>query len=42
MIVEYEKDYLLELYEKGKCKNKKFRFQKQVIQKYPKFRSTLV
>ena len=42
MIVEYEKDYLLELYEKGKCKNKEFRFQKQVIQKYQKRIDTLM
>lgn len=27
MIIEYEKDYLEELYQKGKCKNKKYRLQ---------------
>ncbi len=36
MIVEFEKDYLQELYDKGSCKNKKYRFQKQVIAKYQK------
>ena len=34
MGIEYEKDYLEELYEKGKCKNKKYRFQSSVIHKY--------
>ena len=28
MFIEYEKDYLEELYNDGKCKNKKYRFQK--------------
>ena len=42
MIIEYEKDYLQELYEKGKCKNKKYRFQPQVIQKYQKRIDTLM
>ena len=41
MIIEYEKDYLEELYEKGKCKNKKYRFQKQVVAKYQKRIDTL-
>ena len=34
MEVEFEKDYLEELYEKGKCKNKKYRFQQSVVRKY--------
>ncbi len=34
MEIEFEKDYLRELYEGGKCKNKKFRFQPQVVNKY--------
>ena len=42
MIIEYEKDYLQELYERGKCKNKKFRFQSQVVQKYQKRIDTLM
>ena len=42
MIIEYEKDYLQELYERGKCKNKKFRFQPQVVQKYQKRIDTLM
>ena len=36
MIVEFEKEYLQELYDKGRCKNKKYRFQKAVIEKYQK------
>ena len=31
MTIEYEKDYLKELYESGKCKNKKYRFDAAVI-----------
>ena len=42
MVVEYEKDYLQELYESGSCKNKKYRFQKQVVQKYQKRIDTLM
>ncbi|MBQ3619597.1 MAG: type II toxin-antitoxin system RelE/ParE family toxin [Bacteroidales bacterium] len=42
MIIEYEKEYLQELYDKGKCKNKKFRFQPQVVQKYQKRIDTLM
>lgn len=42
MIVEYEKDYLQELYEVGKCKNKKYRFQPQVVGKYQKRIDTLM
>lgn len=42
MLIEYEKDYLQELYVLGKCKSKKFRFQKQVVQKYQKRIDTLI
>lgn len=42
MVIEYEKDYLKELYEDGKCVNKKYRFQKQVITKYQKRIDTLI
>ncbi len=42
MIIEYEKEYLKELYEKGKCKNKKYRFQPQVVNKYQKRIDTLM
>ena len=42
MIVEYEKEYLRELYENGKCTNKKFRFQNQVVSKYQKRIDTLM
>ncbi|MBD8019090.1 type II toxin-antitoxin system RelE/ParE family toxin [Kaistella pullorum] len=34
MQIEFMEDYLLELYEQGKTKNKKHRFQPQVIRKY--------
>ena len=42
MIVEYEKDYLEELYNDGKCTSKKYRFQKQVVIKYQKRIDTLM
>lgn len=34
MLIEFEKDYLRELYEVGKTKNKKYRFQKEIVKKY--------
>jgi len=34
--IEFEKEYLRELYEEGKTKNKKHRFQPQVIKQYIK------
>ena len=42
MIIEYEKDYLEELYGHGKCKNKKYRFQRSVVAKYQKRIDTLI
>lgn len=42
MVVEYEKEYLEELYENGRCKNKKYRFQKAVVSKYQKRIDTLM
>ncbi len=36
MEIRFEKEYLRELYEKGKAKEKKYRFQPQVINKYRK------
>lgn len=42
MVIEYEKDYLEELYNDGKCTNKKYRFQKQVVIKYQKRIDTLM
>ena len=33
MLIEYEKDYLQELYERGKSKNKKYRYQPEVVRK---------
>lgn len=34
MIVQFEKDYLRELFEKGKTSDKHLRFQPQVVKKY--------
>ena len=34
MIVEFEKEYLRDLYTKGKCSDKKHRFQPEVIKRY--------
>ena len=31
MVIEYEKDYLEELYNNGHCKNKKYHSQKLVL-----------
>lgn len=42
MVIEYEKEYLKELYIDGKCKNKKYRFQKSIISKYQKRIDTLM
>ena len=42
MVIEYDKDYLAELYHYGKCSNKKYRFQKQVVTKYQKRIDTLM
>jgi proteic killer suppression protein len=36
MEIKFDKKYLEELYETGKTKNKKYRFQPQIIQKYRK------
>ena len=41
MKIEFEKDYLKELYEKGKAKGKKYRFQPSVIKKYKNTIDTL-
>ena len=42
MGIEFEKDYLRELYETGKTKDKKHRFQPQVINGYLKCVKTLI
>ena len=42
MVIEYEKDYLKELYNDGFCKNKKYRFQKPVVMKYQRRIDTLM
>ncbi|MBQ8454580.1 MAG: type II toxin-antitoxin system RelE/ParE family toxin [Bacteroidaceae bacterium] len=34
MVVTFEKEYLKELYEDKKARNKKYRFQPQIIKKY--------
>lgn len=34
MVIEFEKEYLAELYTEGKSKNKKYRFQPTVIKQY--------
>ena len=36
MIIEFDKEYLSELYYKGKAKDKQYRFQPQVVKKYVK------
>ena len=42
MQIEYEKDYLEELYDKGSCKNKKYRFQQSIVTKFQKRIDTLM
>lgn len=42
MVIEYNQEYLKELYEQGWCNNKKHRFQPQVVQKYHKRVDTLI
>lgn len=34
MIVRFDKEYLSELYYKGKCKSKKYRFQPDIVERY--------
>ena len=34
MVVTFEKDYLRELYEKGRSSDKKHRYQPQIVKKY--------
>lgn len=36
MLVEFEKEYLKELYETGKCRDKKHRYQPGVVKGYAK------
>ncbi len=42
MQVEFEKEYLAELYVSGKSKNKKYRFQPSVVKNYIKRIDTLI
>ena len=34
MIVQFEKDYLKELFEKGRCADKKYRLPSRIVKKY--------
>lgn len=36
MIVTYEEEYLRQLYEDGKCKDKKHRYQPDIVRRYQK------
>ncbi len=36
MHIEFEKEYLREIYEEGRAKNKKYRFQPQLVNQYKK------
>jgi proteic killer suppression protein len=42
MIIRFEKDYLLDLYQEGKTKDKKYRFQPSVVKNYIKRIDTLI
>lgn len=41
MKIEFDQDYLLEIYENGKASNKKHRYQPQVINQYIKVINTI-
>lgn len=36
MIVTYEEEYLRQLYEDGRCKDKKHRYQPDIVRRYQK------
>ncbi len=36
MVIKFDKEYLKELFEDGKCSNKKYRFQPEVVTAYGK------
>ncbi len=42
MLVQFEKEYLAELYTKGKCSSKKYRFQPSVVKNYKRRIDTLI
>lgn len=42
MTIEYGQEYLRELYENDRCRDKKHRFQPQVVKKYQKRVDTLM
>ena len=41
MIVTFDKDYLSELYYEGKCKDKKHRYQPEIVKRYKQRIDTL-
>ena len=41
MIISFEKDYLRELYEEGRCSDKKHRYQPQIVKTYRRRIETL-
>lgn len=41
MIVTFDKEYLSELYYNGKCRNKKYRYQPEIIKRYKQRIDTL-
>ena len=42
MIIQYGKEYLKELYEVGKCSDRRYHFQPQIIKKFQKRVDTLI
>lgn len=42
MLVTFEKKYLQELYETGKCSEKKYRFQPEIVAKYARCIDVLI
>ena len=42
MIIKYGKEYLKELYEEGRCDDRRYRFQPQIVKKYQKRVDTLM
>ena len=42
MLIQFEKEYLEELYYYGKCTNKKYRFQPDIVRRYKQRIDTLL
>lgn len=42
MVIRFDKDYLEELYETGACKNKKYRYQPDIVDRYRRRIDTLI